>query len=137
MTDAIEFSRADAKAVKVLPLCKGVLEELLAQADAQGYRVGRIDLAGCFDKPGLLERTAATLEFPGWFGRNWDGWFDCLADLGWWPASGYVLFFEHADELRRTSPEALDTAIAILEDAALVWAARNIPFSVFVGITPP
>jgi hypothetical protein len=54
-------------------------------------------------------------------------------DLGWRPAPGYVLVFEHADELRRDSPEVFDTAVSILEEVASVWARRNVPLRVFIG----
>lgn len=93
----------------------------------------RIDLAGCEDKSALLERTAAALDFPGWFGGNWDAFFDCLADLSWRPARGYVLLFENTADMRRVAPEALDTAVAILTDAADAWAARGVPFRAFLA----
>ena len=57
--------------------------ELLAESLQRPCYV--VDLAGCVDKVGLLERTARALAFPGWFGHNWDAWFDCLVDLGWQP----------------------------------------------------
>ena len=85
------------------------------------------------DKAGLLERTARALYFPDWFGHNWDAWFDCLVDLGWRPAPGYVLVFEHADDLRRDSPEVFDTAVSILEEVAKVWARRKVPLRAFIG----
>jgi hypothetical protein len=44
------------------------------------------DVAGCSDKAGLLARTADALEFPAWFGHNWDALADCLTDLAWRPA---------------------------------------------------
>jgi biotin synthase-related radical SAM superfamily protein len=46
-----------------------------------------------------------------------------------------VLVFEHADELRRTSPETFDTATSILEEVAQVWSTRNVPVRVFVGLS--
>ena len=41
----------------------------------------RVDLAGCSDKATLLARLAAALQFPDWFGHNWDALSDCLTDL--------------------------------------------------------
>ena len=107
--------------------------ELLAHS--LGFAVHRIDLAGCSDKAGLLERTAAALRFPDWFGHNWDAWFDCLTDLSWQrPAPGIVLVFNAASELQQTMPEVLDTAVTVLEDAARVWAGRNVTLRVFIGL---
>jgi RNAse (barnase) inhibitor barstar len=96
-----------------------------------------IDLQGCGEKACLLERTAAALGFPDWFGHNWDGWFDCLADLSWQPvARGYVLVLRHAEGLRAAAPEAFDTALTILADASKVWAGREVEFRVFIDASP-
>src|SRR3546814_314131 len=46
-----------------------------------GHAVAAIDLAGCRDKDDVLDRFAAALHFPDWFGRNWDALADCLGDL--------------------------------------------------------
>jgi hypothetical protein len=76
---------------------------------------------------------AAALAFPDWFGHNWDAFFDCLVDLGWQPrAGGYVVLLRHVAELRAAAPEALDTAFAICDDAARVWAERGVHFRVLV-----
>jgi hypothetical protein len=105
--------------------------ELLAQALQRPCFV--VDLGGCVDKAGLLERTAGALAFPDWFGQNWDAWFDCLVDLGWQPrAQGYVIVLRRVAELRAALPEALDTALSILGDAAKVWSERGVELRVFV-----
>src|SRR3546814_3290587 len=65
-----------------------------------GHAVAAIDLAGCRDKDDVLDRFAAALHSPDWFGRNWDALADCLGDLSWWPAEGYLLLLDHADAWR-------------------------------------
>jgi RNAse (barnase) inhibitor barstar len=76
------------------------LDRLALAAARDELRVCRIDLAGCHDKDELLQRLALSLQLPPTFGHNWDALADCLRDLGWMPAWGYVLLFEHAGELR-------------------------------------
>jgi RNAse (barnase) inhibitor barstar len=106
-----------------------------AFAASLGHVVFEIELGGCHDKSGLLERLARALSFPDWFGSNWDAWFDCLTDLGWHPpASGYVLVLRHALAVHRSAPESLDTALAIVEDAARVWADRGVVLRAFVDL---
>ena len=133
MTDASPVELLSGRAVQLLPMTSDRASRICAQAETSGFSCTRIDLAGCIDKAGLLERTARALYFPDWFGHNWDAWFDCLVDLGWRPAPGYVLIFENADELRRDSPEVFDTAASILEEVAKVWARRNVPLRAFIG----
>jgi hypothetical protein len=134
MTDMREPGKAaTSDAVRVLPLSSDVAAGVCLLAEELGWRSVRIDLRGCHEKKCLLERTASALQFPDSFGHNWDAWFDCLADLGWLRATGYVVMLENTDDLRESSPEVFDTAVSILEDAAQVWAARNVPFLGFVG----
>jgi hypothetical protein len=104
-------------------------------AASLGYTVFEVDLTGCHDKAGLLERLARAMSFPDWFGGNWDAWFDCLTDLGWHAAApGYVLVLRHALGMHRTAPETLDTALAIVEDAARVWTDRGVTLRAFVDL---
>jgi RNAse (barnase) inhibitor barstar len=106
------------------------LELLASSLDWPCYVV---DFKGCVDKAGLLERCAEALRFPSWFGHNWDAFFDCLIDLpGARRARGCVIVLRHAGELRANSPEAFDTARAILGDAAKVWSDRGVALRVFV-----
>lgn len=120
-------------AVRFVTLNDATIAGIEALATAVGLRVYVVDLAGCETKSDLLERAAAALAFPDWFGHNWDAWFDCLTDLGWQPAAaGHVLLLRNAAGLRRAAPEALDTSLAIVEDAARVWSGRGARLLAFV-----
>lgn len=122
-----------ARGVREAILTDATVADVVVQAQALGYIVFDVDLGGCYDKEGLLDRTARALSFPEWFGRNWDAWFDCLTDLSWQPrAPGYVLLLRRVARLRQTAPEALDTALAILEDASRVWADRGVTWGTLV-----
>lgn len=89
-----------------------------------------ITLDGCASKAELLERIAAALHFPGWFGHNWDALADCLTDLSWLPAATYRITLAQAGPLRRAAPETLATALEIFDDASVAWAERGVDFSV-------
>jgi RNAse (barnase) inhibitor barstar len=133
MSSDAGFSHAsDVSPVQVLDLTPAATEALVRLARSLGLEAVRIDLTGCTDKAAFLECTATALGFPEWFGGNWDAFFDCLADLSWRPATGHVLVFEHTTDLHRDATDVLDTAVAILRDAAAVWDERGRPFRVFV-----
>jgi len=105
--------------------------DVLAAARAQGVHVARIARAGRGGKPALLRALAAALKFPAWFGGNWDALEDCLTDLSWIPAAGYLILFEGASGLA-----AADFAVLrdVLGTAAEFWSARGKPFyAVFVA----
>ena len=94
-------------------------------AGERGASAAQADLTGCLDKETFLTRVAEALEFPDWFGRNWDAFFDCLTDLSWLPASGHVLVLLNTAEMRRAAPEAFDTAISLMQEAAQTWRKRG------------
>ncbi|MDV7401916.1 barstar family protein, partial [Arthrospira platensis SPKY1] len=88
----------------------------------------RIDLCGCEDKPTLLTRIASALQFPDWFGHNWDALSDCLTDLSWLPAPGYRIVLDASEALHAADPETLATALEILDEASAWWADEGISF---------
>jgi hypothetical protein len=98
---------------------------------AKGLRTARIDLAAVKHKAGLLQAVARALEFPAWFGGNWDALEDCLTDLSWHKADGHMLLIEGADALPQ---DDLGVFRNVLESAAAYWKERGHPFfAVFVG----
>src|SRR5213593_3970891 len=99
-------------------------DEILEAVPGSGIDLARID-AG---KRPLFEALAEALDFPDWFGRNWDALEDCLTDLSWRPASGHVLVFESFP-----AGDELGVLIDVLGSAAEYWAGRGRPFfAVFV-----
>jgi len=114
----------------IAPQQRGALLEAAREA---GLRCLKIELAGCNDKAKFLARMAAALEFPPCFGQNWDALEDCLGDLAWLPAAGYLLLLEHAADLRDAAPDDYQTAVDILAEAVETWRERGIPFWVFVA----
>jgi hypothetical protein len=95
-----------------------------------GLRVVDISLQGATSKDELLRRIAGALEFPGWFGGNWDALEDCLSDLSWHKADGWLVLFRDFSE---GSPEDRGVLIDALRAAALFWAEKGrLFFAVFI-----
>jgi hypothetical protein len=121
----------------------GKLIDRLQDASRSGvYRAGRADelleavrgsklvLAKIrFDaKEQLLKNIAAALQFPGWFGQNWDALEDSLTDLSWLGAGGHVLLFENP-----RPDDDLGVLMDVLRSSAEWWAGRGKPFfAVFI-----
>ena len=105
----------------------------VSQISATDYAVWRVDLGKVRSKAGLLAVLATTLEFPDWFGHNWDALQDCLTDLSWRPAPGYVVVLENCGGLAASAPETFATTLEVFRDAARWWAGEQVPFWVFVG----
>jgi RNAse (barnase) inhibitor barstar len=77
----------------------------------------------------LLDEFARGLDFPQYFGRNWDALEDCLTDLEWLSAEAFVLIITNADQMLKTSPGELKTLGGILTAAASHWSSSEPPAS--------
>jgi hypothetical protein len=72
------------------------------------------------------------MHFPSYFGRNWDAFEECLNDLSWVPAKGYLLIFDQAERFARAQPEEFATALDILRDGIKSWQAQSTPMIVIL-----
>lgn len=101
-------------------------EAILEAARGSRLEVATISLDGGKDEQ--LERIAAALRFPDWFGRNWDALEDCLSDLSWRDADGTVLVFTGF-----ARNDELGILLDVLAASAESRAARGKPFfAVFI-----
>ena len=82
-----------------------------------------LDVALIDGKTGVIEAIARALDFPEWFGGNWDALEDSLGDLSWRRGAGHVLVF-------RSYPAGDDCGVLIdiLRSTAEYWAQRRRPF---------
>lgn len=114
------------------------LVRLAKSAAKDELHVCRIDLAGCTGKHELLRRLAVSIELPeklpADFGDNWDALADCLRDLRWIPSWGYVLLFDHADDLRSAAEADFDILLGILDDAATFGSDNDMPWFAFLTL---
>ena len=101
-------------------------ESLMATAQDLGYAVFRVDLGQAENKQDLLAAIGKAMGFPDWFGDNWDALADCLADLEWSPAEGYLILLEHCDRLHANAGADLVAALQLFEAAADEWRERGI-----------
>jgi len=115
------LSDASKSGVYRAPHGRDVADAALGSA----LKVVRIGLAGAATKDALLAGIAGALDFPEWFGGNWDALEDCLTDLSWSPAAGHVLLF---DGLQALSADERGILVDILASAASAWKERGRPF---------
>lgn len=102
--------------------------QLMAAAKAGGLAAFRVDLTNAGDKEQMLTAVAKALSFPDWFGHNFDALADCLADMSWTPADGYLVLLEHCDGIHGKAEEAFVGALQIFDQAANDWREEGVPF---------
>lgn len=102
-------------------------------AQAAGLALWRVDIGHVHDKQGFTDRVAKALAFPQWFGGNWDAFEDCLGDLSWQSASGYVLLLEHGKHFGAGHKQEFVTAVEVLDGVAEYWQGQGKPFWAIVS----
>lgn len=118
----------------VCRLPPGELPGVEAAGAELGFDMVRVDLAGCVAKNVFLERIAAALRFPDWFGHNWDAFADCLADLSWLPDVGRIVVLEHADDFAQEAPAEFTVGVEILREASRIHGERGLPLWVLLDL---
>ena len=95
----------------------------------------------------LFDEFAAALQFPDYFGENWNALDECLADLSWMPADRYVVIITRASEvLADESKEMLGLLRDVLAKAGASlaepiargesWDRPAVPFHVVLQVPP-
>jgi hypothetical protein len=120
------FARADNSGV--YSISRNDLLDIEKATARAGLALFRLDLVDVDRKPAFLDTTASALLFPSYFGSNWDALEDCMTDLSWIEATGYVLLIENAENFSRNEPGDWSTARDIFQDVAAYWKNNGIRF---------
>ena len=94
---------------------------LQALAKKAGYAYFHVDGKTIERKEQLLNHVATALHFPGHFGHNWDALEECLTDMEWVDAEGYLIYYDHIDGLLAAHPDQFETFVEIVRDAVASW----------------
>jgi RNAse (barnase) inhibitor barstar len=107
-------------------------EPLIDAAEGIGFAVFHIDLSHAKNKAEMLDAIAQAMSFPDWFGHNFDALADCLDDMAWRPAEGYLILLEHCDGIHGLAETDFVTTLQTFEEAADEWREQGISFWCFV-----
>lgn len=69
----------------------------------------------------LFALCQTAFSFPEYYGRNWDALDECLNDLEWLGASGYLIWIDQAERIALAEPD-FTSFINILERTAREWS---------------
>ena len=108
-----------------------------------GFALKVIKGGHCKTPANLFAEFARALGFPDYFGHNWDALEECLADLEWLPAKGYILLITDAGCVLPDDEGEYETFLEILRDAGETWgngqaemgARRATPFHVLFAVS--
>ena len=76
----------------------------------------------------LFSKISISLGFPDYFGGNWDAVDECLSDMEWSEADGYVLFITNSGKLWSDAEYTAGKLVSIWQSAAEQWIQEDKPF---------
>lgn len=97
----------------------------------------------CTTAPALMQEWSAALQFPYYFGHNWDAMNECLADLEWLPGKYYVFCLTHIEKVLPRQEKEFANYISVLNYAVREWKSSSenpsrppVPFHVVFHCEP-
>jgi len=100
-----EFSQKDLQKLKLVLESKNIF-----------FRV--LDFSEVDSKQKLMSEFEKKLEFPEYFGRNWDALKDCLCDFSWTDSNGFVFVIPCLPNLTLYETYIL---LHILYESRVIW----------------
>lgn len=69
----------------------------------------------------LFDEFAAALQFPCYFGENWNAFDECIADLEWLPGKAYFITIVDGPLVLREEPQDLEVFARIMRNVSREW----------------
>jgi barstar (barnase inhibitor) len=91
------------------------------KAENAGWQCAYLNGSKLFDKNSLLRHCATVLDFPDYFGHNWDALDECMTEPGLIHGDGLILLYDHAAMLYANSPRDWATFYDIIISAIDYW----------------
>lgn len=88
----------------------------------------RVRGAKSTDEASFFDELAAALQFPYYFGENWNAVWDCITDLNWLKGSSFLLVFDSADQLLSQSHRGFSFLLQVIKDAHDRWYRETVDF---------
>jgi RNAse (barnase) inhibitor barstar len=101
--------------------------EILVFQDPEAIALRELDGRAIADESTLLATLGKALDFPDYYGENWDAFEECLRDIGDHHPDGCVLVLRHARGLWKRLPRALGLLVAIWLATVELLTPADIP----------
>lgn len=98
-----------------------------------GFRIWKVRVPSIINAESILDSFGKAMEFPDYYGRNWDALIDCLRYLP--ESKGHVILIESIDSLWENNPTLYYKLTHILKDLGMeshTWKDSHIPFKTFL-----
>ena len=118
--DPEEFQRLDFEILQngsvSLYFRSPILEEDISWLKANQYRVDSFDCDGWMDEAALLKDFGLTMEFPDYYGQNFNALNDCLSDVDVADNGGRAIVLNRFDSFAAKNPDGAEVLLNILDE---------------------
>ena len=118
--------KADRGGVYYLPPGRRTAAE--AAAEKAHLRPTLVKVSPGTHSVALLKQLGEALNFPDWYGANFDALHDCLTDPDWIAGKGFALFLTGTAGLHKSDPDGFATLIEVLQAVAGELGMSGTPF---------
>jgi hypothetical protein len=125
---------ADSPQAGIYHLPKRIQAAVRRAAESAGCACFDVNFAESDRIDSVLSRIGYALDFPEWYGENFDALKDCLTDFSWCEAAGYVLFISGAENLHAENPVAFNALNDVFAAAIADWRVHDFPMWVFYDL---
>ena len=111
--------------------------EVAKLAKSKGMAFFHIEGKHIQKKEQFLNHVSMAMHFPDYFGHNWDAFEECITDLDWVDADGYVIYFDHTDGFAAQHESQLETVVELFADAVAYWKREGNAMLVLLSADSP
>lgn len=108
------------------------IDKLSSLCKEYGFQFFNINGKNITSKADFFQTSAEIMNFPDYFGDNWDAFNDCMNDFSWLSADGYVLLYTQPDNFAQNDPHEWTIALDIFQEAVEYWAGTDTPMYVLL-----
>lgn len=126
-----DYQRLDLQLLKISPVTLYHRTEVLANnisiLEGYGYKIDKFDCTTWASVDDLFDQMSAALDFPDYFGRNFDALNDCLAYIEVPEESGRVVLLRGFDQFAKSHDKAAQVLLDILAHNSsflMLWGKR-------------
>jgi hypothetical protein len=101
---------------------------VLQELEERGFFVAAIDGGSVNSDTALFHVLGQAFNFPDYFGENWDAFEECIRDLEWVPAAGYICVVRDTETFFRVAPRTAGMLLEIWAHASVKWSKEQTPF---------
>ncbi len=106
--------------------------ELAELVKSHNCQVFYIDGRNINNKADLLTKIANVMNFPDYFGKNWDALQDCMTDLDCCEDYQYLIVYDYWQDFANNHPKDWQILNDIFLEAIAYWEERQVLFNILL-----